>query len=105
MTKCSIQDNMDIENPPLPGRPPLRRTYKAYCPFCEGMTTSYVQTIRDVPCEFCTRITIPTIQKYVRGFLVRQKLKKLKRKEAIHRWFTSKDVNGKDFSHLIYSFL
>lgn len=105
MTKCSIQDNMDIDNLPLPGQPPLRRTYKAYCPFCKGMATSYVQSIREVPCEFCTRITIPTIQKYVRSFLVKKKLKKLKQKEATHRWFTINGVNGKDFSDRISSFL
>lgn len=95
-----------MDNLPLPGPPlPLRRTHKAYCPVCGGMSTSYDQRIRDVPCEFCKMVTVPKMQKYVRGFLVRQKLKKLAQKETVHRWFTSKGVNGMDFSYRISSFL
>jgi len=101
-----IEENMSFELPPLPdGPPPLVRTYKAYCPYCRGMSTSYDPTMRVVPCEFCKTITIRIIQKHIRGFLVRKKLKKLKQKETIHRWFTRQNVNGADFSHQIHSFL
>jgi hypothetical protein len=61
--------------------------------------------IRVLPCYYCKTITIPFIQKHIRAFLVRKKLKKLKQKESIHKWFTSKHIDGKDLSQEICSFL
>ena len=90
---------------PPPPPPLLVRTYKAYCSNCNGMATSYDPMIRILPCEFCKTVTIPFIQKNIRGFLVRKKLKKLKQKESIYRWFTSRGINGVEFSQKIHSFL
>ena len=106
MSTFSIEENTSLELPPLPDTPPpLVRTYKAYCTYCGCMATSYDPTVIVLPCQFCTAITLPIIQKLVRGFLVRRKLKKLKQKESIYRWFTNKNVNGSEFSHQIHSFL
>ena len=106
MSTFSIEENMRFELLPFPGPPlPLVRTHKACCPLCEGRSTSYDPRVRVVYCQFCKTITIPIIQKHIRGFLVRKKLKKLQQKESIHRWFNSKNVNGSDFSYQINSFL
>jgi hypothetical protein len=83
----------------------LIRTHKAYCTYCKGMSTSYNRDIRIVPCYFCVNVLIPKIQKNIRGFLVRKKLMKLKKKELIDRWFMGKNINGSDFSYHIHSFL
>lgn len=105
MSMFNIEENMRFELSPLPDEPPpLVRTYKAYCPFCRCIATSSDPTMRVVSCKFCKTATL-IIQKHVRGFLVRKKLKKLKQKETIHIWFTSKNVDGVDFSHQIHSFL
>jgi hypothetical protein len=85
--------------------PPLIRTHKAYCTYCKGVSTSYTPYIRIVPCYFCVNVLIPRIQKNFRGFLVREKLRKLKKKELMDRWFMSNNINGSDFSHHIHSFL
>ena len=107
MSSTSLSQNINFDEifdmPPPP--PPLVRTYKAYCSYCRGMATSYDPMIRVLPCEFCKTITIPFIQKHARGFLVRKKLKKLKQKESIYRWFTVKHIDGRDFSREISSFL
>lgn len=108
MNPNSLNQNM-IQNmifDDLPLRPgPLLRTHKAYCCHCGGMATSYDPMTRVLPCEFCKTITIPFIQKHVRAFLVRKKQKKLKQKESIHRWFMTRNIDGRDLSHEIYSFL
>ena len=96
----NISDDEDFPDPPL-----LRRTYKAYCPHCDGISQSYDPGERIVPCQFCVKINIPMIQRNVRGFIVRNKLKKLKRKEAIYKWFFMKNVSGVDLSNKIYLFL
>ena len=87
----------------LPLEPPaLIRTHRAYCK-CGNMSTSYDPNIRITPCLRCKKIIV--IQKYSRGFLVRKKLRKLKKKESIYRWFVCNNINGKDLSILIGSFL
>ncbi len=105
MSSTSLSQNINFDElfdmPP----PSLVRTYKAYCSYCRGTATSYDPMIRVLPCEFCKTITIPFIQKRARGFLVRKKLKKLKQKESIYRWFTVKHIDGGDFSREISSFL
>ena len=99
-------ENMNLFESALPHGPPsLVRTYKAYCSYCGGMATSLDPLVRLLPCYFCEKVTVPLIQKHIRGFLVRLKLKKLRQKESIHRWFNVKNVNGSDFSHQIHSFL
>jgi len=97
---CDDDELFDLPPPPL-----LVRMYKAYCSHCSGMATSYDPMIRVLPCYFCKTITIPFIQKHIRGFLVRKKLKKLKQKESIHKWFITRHIDGGDFSREIYSFL
>lgn len=69
------------------------------------MATSYDPIIRVLACDYCKTITIPFIQKHTRGFLIRKKLKKLKQKESIYRWFTVNNIDGGDFSREISSFL
>ena len=107
MSSTSLTQNINFDElfdiPPHPH--PLVRTHTAYCSYCRGMATSYDPMIRVLPCYFCKTITIPFIQKHVRGFLVRQKIKKLKQKESIYRWFTVKQIHGGDLSRKISSFL
>jgi hypothetical protein len=104
MSIYDYQENISDEYfPPRP--PPLRRTHKAYCPHCGGISESYDPRERSVPCYYCVQINIPMIQRNVRGFIVRNKLKKLKRKEAIYEWFFTKNVSGVDLSNKICSFL
>jgi hypothetical protein len=81
----------------------LKRTYKAYCRHCYGISSTYDPKDRTVPCHFC--IYILKIQKVSRGFLVRNKVRKIKKIELIHRWFMGKHINGKDICYDINLFL
>jgi len=105
MSSTSLTQNINFNDIFDVSPPPLVRTYKAYCSHCTRMATSYDMMVRVLPCEFCKTITIPFIQKHIRGFLVRKKIKKLKQKESIHKWFVTKNIDGSDLSRKIYSFL
>ena len=105
MSSTSLTQNINFDELGDVQPPPLLRTYKAHCSYCRGMAISYDPMIRVLPCHFCKTITIPFIQKHARGFLVRKKLKKLKQQESIHKWFTTKHIDGGNFSREISSFL
>ena len=83
---------------------PLVRTYKAYCSICLGRAYTTTQNTFFCYCYTCTFNLIPFLQRIVRGYLVRQKLKRLKNKELIYRWFTQKGINGGDLTNKIGSF-
>ena len=94
--------------PPLSALPPpqlLFRSYKAICKCCGNRSETYNPLIRIVICFMCENVYVKTIQSVVRGFCVRQKLRKLRKKELIHRWFISRGLEGVDFASLIASFI
>ena len=82
---------------------PIYRTHKATCPYCYGFSETRDPNNRVVACHWCEKI-IP-LQKFARGFLIRKKIKNMKKKELIQRWFITKDVNGIEFSNIISKFL
>ena len=84
--------------------PPLRRTYTAYCSYCDGLSQSFNQNNRISTCHIC-HMYATVLQCVVRGFFVRQKLRRLKKKELMHRLFMSRGLEGVDFARLITSFL
>ena len=84
--------------------PPLRRTYTAYCSYCDGLSQSFDQINRISTCHICDMYAT-VLQGVVRGFFVRQKLRRLKKKELMHRLFMSRGLEGVDFARLITSFL
>ena len=57
---------------------PLTRTYKAVCPMCLGRAYTTMPNNFFSYCYTCTFDLIPFLQSIVRGYLVRQKLKRLK---------------------------
>jgi hypothetical protein len=82
----------------------LLRSYKAICPLCYRRTETYDSNNRDIMCLFCIN-NIIKIQTIVRRFLVRNKLKRLKKQELMHRFFIQKGINGVDFTKIIINFL
>ena len=88
-----------------PQQPLLMRSYKATCPFCYKRSHTYERHNRVCLCITCEKYLIPSIQGIARGFLVRKKLQRLRKKELVNRWFVTKGVNGGDFSKIISKFL
>ena len=82
---------------------PIYRTHKATCPYCYGCSETRDPNNRVVACYWCEK-TIP-LQKFARGFLIRKKIKHMKKKELMQRWFITKDVNGIELSNIISKFL
>ena len=99
-----IEFELDDNNFSVPP-PPLRRSYKAICKCCGNRSETFDPLIRIVICFMCENVYVKTIQSVVRGFCVRQKLRKLRKKELIHRWFISRGLEGVDFASLITSFI
>ena len=100
MTSFNNNENiLDVFFPLLP----LTRTYTAYCPYCGSMTSTFDPCNRIVFCLFC--IKSKTIQKNIKGFLVRKKVRKLKEKELIFRWLMKNNVSGIELSRKISLFL
>lgn len=102
--------DLDFQQPQLQPQlrrtqPQLRRTYKAVCKLCYNRSETFDPLIRDVICFMCENLYVKNIQSVVRGFLVRQKLRKLRKKELMHRVFMSRGYDGTDFSILITSFI
>ena len=100
-----MSSNNDVQNigwwPTL--IPIGHRTHKATCPYCHGCSETIDPNNRIVSCYWCEK-TIP-LQKFARGFLIRKKIKNMKKKELMQRWFITKDVNGIEFSDIISKFL
>lgn len=95
-----------LDIPPL--IPPLRRTYTSYCLYCDGISHSFNPINRFSICHVCEIVCdmyATFIQSVFRGFVVRQKLLRLKKKELMHRLFMSRGYEGSDFARLITSFI
>ena len=80
-------------------------TYKAQCPLCNGYLYTYERYNRIILCHMCENFLIPSIQGIVRGFLVRNKIQRLRCKELVHRWVLTKGFSGKDISRTVSKFL
>lgn len=83
----------------------LVRSYKSYCPYCYTFSHISNPSKRNMLCNICEKICSSLIQSVVRGFLVRQKLQRLRKKELVHRMFISRGINGIDFADSIYPYL
>ena len=84
---------------------PLPRTYKATCTICLDRCHTSDSNNRFSVCCICNSRRIPLMQSFIRRYLVCKKLKRIRNQELAYRWFTTKDINGGDFSRLIGSFL
>ena len=84
---------------------PLTRTHKATCPKCFCLTSTCNPKKRNIFCKICAIRCITLIQSVVRGFLVRLKIKRLRKKELIYRWFMSRGIDGKHLSYITSLFL
>lgn len=95
-------DAFDVfDSPPLPV---LRRTFRASCQYCGKRSETMDRENRVFPCLRCMYHNIPLIQSVVRGFLVRQSVKRLRNKEIINRWLMTGGCNGNDLSWYMSSF-
>ncbi len=94
--------NLEEYEPP---HPLLTRSYKATCPLCYKRSHTYERHNRISLCFACEKYLIPSIQGIARGFLVRKKLQRLRKKELVFICFFKNGLNGGDFSKIIIKFL
>lgn len=83
----------------------LVRYYKSYCPHCYTLSHVSDHSKQNIICNTCEIVFSTLIQGIVRGFLVRQKLQRLRKKELVHRIFMSRGFDGIDFVDIISTYL
>lgn len=93
-------DAFDLPPSPLP----LTRTYKANCPYCYARSGTMDPDNRSVPCIRCSFTRIPLMQGLVRGYLTRMRIRRLRRRDLMHRWFLTGGCDGGDLSWYMSSF-
>ena len=72
--------NNDVQNMDWFTFIPIYRTHKAMWQYCNGCSETRDPNNRVVACHWCEKI-IP-IQKFARGFLIRKKIKNMKKKRT-----------------------
>ena len=104
-TDAFSEFDLSISTPITITRINFTRTYKANCTICLDRCHTSDSNNRFIVCCICNSRRIPLMQSFIRRYLVCKKLKRIRNQELAYRWFTTKDINGGDFSRLIGSFL